>query len=173
MTTISVKNLSLEHTNDMIAHYINLSQEDKQARFMYRASEENITNYVKGLDKINFSSGRVFGAFYSGGDFKVNPILIGVAHLAIVDDKVVEISLSVDSRYRRLGCGSMLMNQLITRTQEIGYSKVKLSCLSINRAMVTLAIKTGFTMKSTDRSTSEGFLDLSHFKQKSLIIANN
>ncbi len=160
MTTISLKNLSLKYKDDMIAHYINLSQEDKRARFMYTPSEENIKNYVKNLDKINFSSGRVFGAFYNGGDFKAKPILIGIAHLAIVDDKVVEISLSVDSRYRRLGCGSMLMNRLITRTQEIGYCKLKLSCLSINRAMVNLAIQTGFTIESDDKSTLKGFLDL-------------
>lgn len=162
INTILFKSLGADDKNEVLAHYVNLSQEDKRFRFMSTISDENIQPFINSLDKTELSSNRLFGAFSVSNRQKTKPTLIGVAHISIIDDakKVTEVALSVDAQYRRLGIGMGLINQAIAYTQEMGCLTLTMSCSGSNTPMLSLARRSGFHIKYGELSDFEGSLNV-------------
>ncbi len=127
---------------------------------MSTVSNESIQSYINSLDKTDLFYKRAFGAF--SVNQKQKTTLIGIAHLILIDDrnKVAEVALSVDARYRRQGVGTALINQAVTYTEEVNYSTLMMHCSNSNTPMISLARASGFHMKSEALSDLEGSLTL-------------
>ena len=84
---------------------LNLASTDHHSRFLGEVCDAAIVNYAYGLD---LSEVVLMGAFDSGGR------LVGIseAHRTTAPD-IVEVSVSVDSAYRRQGLGRFLVARLL------------------------------------------------------------
>ena len=128
---IIVKMLGSWAKEEIIKHLIGLDDDSNRLRFGVRKSEESIKQYVEG---INFTSDRLYGAF----DGNVN--MVGFIHIANMTKKnVVEIGISVDSRYRKLRIGSKLFRKAVNYCKLYNIRTLYSFCLTENSAMMRMA----------------------------------
>ncbi len=87
--------------------------------------------------------------------------MIGVGRLAMTPDfDSAEFALLVHDRYQRKGLGDKLLRMLIDIGKEKGLGEISGEMLSENTKMVSLAMKLGFTPRSTGDGTTEVRLNL-------------
>lgn len=115
--------------------YCTLSDEDLYLRYFhfYRPSEEDIKKLVKLKDHVTIvveKDGEIIGegTIFTDGEF----------------------SLVVHPAYRKQGIGTLIVKELIKEAEKMGLSKVKFYTLPENYAMINLAKKLGFKMKSDE-----------------------
>ncbi len=133
-----------------MGHFTRLSEHDRQLRFRNYCTNEAIKKYLQSID---FVKDRILGI--SGED----SVLVAVAHITFyATHKVAEISLSVNSEYRRFGYGQALLNQAKQIAHDCSVSHLKISCLTSNRPMISLALKNGFCPEACEDDEWEGAL---------------
>lgn len=131
-----VQRLSRLQTDEILAHFGELSSEDLRLRFGAPAGDFALEKYVKGID---FSNDRVFGIF--DRDLK----LVSLAHLAVNRGQdCAELGLSVAPGARRRGHGEALLRRAATHAASLGLHMIYMHCLSENSALTGLARKSGF-----------------------------
>jgi len=144
-----VEILESSHRQYLLEHFMGLSESDRQFRFC-SCMKSTVEDY---LSKIDFTRDRVLGAW--NGD----SVLVGVGHLYFLEKhKVAYICLSVDSHFRGLGYGQILIEHAKKITRACCYPKLKILCSNLNTPIISLASKSGFCMVSCKDSEWEGAL---------------
>ena len=129
-----IDQLSAIDSQQVLAHLLRLSPEDRYLRFCTAASDEFIRRYVE--TTMVLDNNLTFGAFVRVGD-RVS--LIGLANIAIVNETSCELAFSIDEDLRGSGLARQLMRTAITKCEELGMSKLCMSCLRTNKKMQALA----------------------------------
>lgn len=149
--TITIKALGEWAKDDILKHLLELDEESKRLRFGIKASNEYITNYV---NKINFNSDdKCYGAF----DIKLR--LIGLVHLAKMNEDSAEIGISVAQDCRKNKIGQSLWQRAVGWARMAGCKYLYSFCLAENEAMIKLAKKENMTI-ITEYGDSEAKIKL-------------
>jgi RimJ/RimL family protein N-acetyltransferase len=69
--------------------------------------------------------------------------IVALAHVAIIDDGVAELGMSVDKSHRGMGCGQLLMQRITLYCKANKIHDLKMECLRENAQMRGLAEKAG------------------------------
>jgi GNAT superfamily N-acetyltransferase len=158
--TVLVKELRERDRRRMLRHFIELEASDRLLRFGSVLPDEQVTNYVNG---INFSRDMVFGVY--NRVFK----LVAVGHLAFaprdesstVTDKerVAEFGVSVSRSARGLGVGSRLFERAAIHCRNNDVDTLYMHCLSSNKTMMHIAKKAGMEIHR-DYGEADAYLKL-------------
>lgn len=103
MTTFSFRRLNEGLRATLVAHFLALPVKDRILRFGMALAPSVIAAYADGID---FGRDAVFGAH----DHR--QVLVGVAHVALEDDRA-ELALSVLPEHRCRGIGSALFKRAV------------------------------------------------------------
>ena len=115
----------------LLAHFLALGAEDRRLRFGSSLSAELVAQYVDGID---FGRDAVFGVY------DMSLLLVGVAHLALLDDHA-ELGLSVLPGHRGRGIGSALFERGAAHARNRSVPRLYMHCLNENAAVVHIARK--------------------------------
>jgi GNAT superfamily N-acetyltransferase len=146
---VPVKRLSGADRPALVAHFIQLDDEDRRLRFGTARSDESLREYV---DSLNLDRDAVFGVF----DDEL--ALAGVAHVAVSPESA-ELGVSVLPAARNRGIGTALFERanLFARTHYI--RTMFTHCLTENRSMMRLARKAGMVIV-TEAGEADARLEL-------------
>lgn len=141
--SILVRELHAGHREKILAHLLELSDDDRTLRFGMYTSDEVIERYVAGIDFLNDS---VFGVFDN------NLRLIGLAHLGYPlfgnqTNKTAEFGVSVSEVGRGKGIGSALFKRAATHARNTNIGILYVHCLSSNKVMMHIAKKAGMDIE--------------------------
>ena len=130
--SILVRELHAGHREKILAHLLELSDDDRTLRFGMYTSDEVIERYVAGIDFLNDS---VFGVFDN------NLRLIGLAHLGYPlfgnqTNKTAEFGVSVSEVGRGKGIGSALFKRAATHARNTNIGILYVHCLSSNLSLI-------------------------------------
>jgi len=129
-----VSQLGPADVSTMQQHLLRLDDIDRVQRFGQPAADEVITRYLAGLD---FERDAHYGVFADG---EVEPLLIGLCHLAIAPHGGFgEIGVSVDAGFRRLGVASRLLERAILHASNLGVAELCMYFLPYNKGLIELA----------------------------------
>jgi len=147
--TVPVKRLSGADRAALVAHFVQLGDEDRRLRFGSARGDDSLREYVESLD---FDRDAVFGVF----DDEL--ALAGVAHVAISPESA-ELGVSVLPGARKRGIGTALFERanLFARTRYI--RTMFTHCLTENRSMMRLARKAGMVIV-TEAGEADARLEL-------------
>jgi GNAT superfamily N-acetyltransferase len=158
--TVLVKELRERDRRRMLRHFLELEDTDRLLRFGSMLPDEQLTNYVNG---INFSRDMVFGVY--NRVFR----LVAVGHLAFaprdesstVTDKerVAEFGVSVSRSARGLGVGSRLFERAAIHCRNNDVDTLYMHCLSSNKTMMHIAKKAGMEIHR-DYGEADAYLKL-------------
>jgi RimJ/RimL family protein N-acetyltransferase len=144
---VPIRSLAPRHRTRIAAHLLQLDESDRYLRFGYPASDEQISQYVRGLD---FGRDEIFGIF----DRRLD--LIAMAHLAYAPEgeegSLAEFGVSVLSTRRGRGYGARLFEHALLHARNRGVDTLYIHALSENTAMLKIARKAGAAI---ERSGSE------------------
>lgn len=146
---IPILSLGPSHRSSLSAHFLALEPESLRLRFGHRPSAEWLEGYVARLD---FDRDALFGAF----DDQLR--LVGVAHLAVMDD-MAEIGVSVLPDQRGHGMGQALFNRAADHARNKAVTTLFTHCLAENGAMMAIARKNGMAVVR-DAGEAEAYLTL-------------
>ena len=132
MTTL-VQRLDKRARAALLAHFLALAPEDRRLRFGSSLSAGLIAQYV---GRIDFERDAAFGVH------DMSLLLVGVAHVAVVDD-YAELGLSVLPGHRGRGVGSALFERGAAHAQNRSVPRLYMHCLNENAAVVHIARKFG------------------------------
>lgn len=140
---VPVRELHARHRAQILEHLLRLNEEDRRLRFGTQTPDEIIRTYVEGLD---FNKDAVFGIFNL--DLK----LIGMAHLAYLprtknQAHSAEFGVSVLPEGRGQGLGTALLERAAVHSRNTRVEILYVHCLANNKAMMSLAQKTGMTVE--------------------------
>ena len=140
---VPVRELHAGHRAEILAHLLQLNEEDRRLRFGTQTPDEVIEDYVEHLD---FSKDTVFGIF------DLNLRLIGMAHLAYLPEikgqaRAAEFGVSVLPEGRAQGFGSALLQRSAVHSRNTHIETLYVHCLSSNKAMMHLAQKAGMRVE--------------------------
>ena len=133
---MQVEQISIEKKRNLIKRHLrNLNQADRQLRFFSPVANAVIDRYVDSLSDerdicfaiLNFDRKRI----------------VGLAHIARINDTTAELGMSVSSSHRGMGCGQLLMKRVALYCQAHRISDLKMECLRENAQMKCLAEKVG------------------------------
>lgn len=151
---VPIREIGPRYRDQLKRHLLELDEHDRYLRFGYVANDEQIRQYVDGID---FSVDRVFGIFNRKLD------LIAVAHLASPSDfrrnGFSEFGVSVAKSARGRGFGSRLFERAAIHAANDGVKTLYIHALSENAAMIQIARKAGASVARAG-SESECHLDL-------------
>ncbi len=133
MSTIAVQRLHEHSRSELLAHFLALPSDDRRLRFGASLSAQGIELYVQGID---FDRDAVFGVHDD------NLLLVGIAHLALLDDHA-ELGLSVLPGHRGRGVGSALFERGATHARNRSVPTLFMHCLRENAAIVRIAQRFG------------------------------
>ena len=154
LSTVPIRSIGTNERESIARHLLALDEDDRYLRFGYAASDEQIRQYVDGL---NFSRDEIFGIT----NRKLE--LIAVAHLAFdVDPKCssrAEFGVSVQAHARGRGYGTQLFARAVTHARNQGVVTLFIHALSENTVMLGIARKAGAVVER-DGSESEAWLSL-------------
>jgi len=141
--SILVRELHAGHREKILAHLLELSDDDRTLRFGMYTSDTVIERYVASIDFLNDS---VFGVFDS--DLR----LIGLAHLGYPlfgnqTNKTAEFGVSVSKAGRGKGIGSALFKRAATHARNTNIEILYVHCLSSNKVMMHIAKKAGMDIE--------------------------
>ena len=147
--TVPVKRLSGADRAALVAHFVQLGDEDRRLRFGSARGDDSLREYVESLD---FDRDAVFGVF----DDEL--ALAGVAHVATSPESA-ELGVSVLPGARKRGIGTALFERanLFARTRYI--RTMFTHCLTENRSMMRLARKAGMVIV-TEAGEADARLEL-------------
>lgn len=154
---VPIRSLAARHRPRIEAHLKSLGPNDRYLRFGYPASDNQIANYVSGLD---FDRDEVFGIFNRRLE------LIAMAHLAYERPQQVEgrpamaeFGVSVASTARGRGYGARLFDHAIMHARNRGIDRLFIHALSENLVMLRIARSAGATVER-DGGESQAWLRL-------------
>jgi GNAT superfamily N-acetyltransferase len=149
-----IRELNPRHKTRIARHLMTLNAADRYLRFGYLAQDEQIQNYVDGL---NFERDAIFGVFNDSLQ------LVAMAHLAFSVDRSLdacgEFGVSVQKKARGRGYGTKLFERAVRHARNAGVHLFFIHALSENTAMLKIARKGGATVVK-DGSESEAYLQL-------------
>src|SRR4051812_33824767 len=119
MATI-VQRLDKRARAALLAHFIALAPEDRRLRFGSTLSAGLIAQYV---GRIDFDRDAAFGVH------DMSLVLVGVAHVAVVDD-YAELGLSVLPGHRGQGVGSALFERGAAHARNRSVPRLYMHCLN-------------------------------------------
>ena len=131
--SIAVQRLAEHARAALLEHFLTLSPDDRHLRFGSSLSAEGIATYV---DRIDFERDAVFVVHDD------DLLLVGVAHLAFLDDHA-ELGLSVLPGHRGRGVGSALFERGAAHARNRSVPRLFMHCLRENAAVVHIAQKFG------------------------------
>jgi RimJ/RimL family protein N-acetyltransferase len=158
--TVLVKELRERDRRRMLRHFLELEDSDRLLRFGSMLPDEQVTNYVNG---INFSRDMVFGVY--NRVFR----LVAVGHLAFAPrdesstvtekERVAEFGVSVSRSARGLGVGSRLFERAAIHCRNNDVDTLYMHCLSSNKTMMHIAKKAGMEIHR-DYGEADAYLKL-------------
>jgi len=158
---VPIRDLHARHRRRILSHLMELDEHDRYLRFGYRATTEQIQQYVASID---FKRDEVFGIFNS----KLH--LVAVAHLAAMPGKgpagdgssrgrAMEFGVSVLPSGRGKGLGLRLFEHAIVHARNQHASHLMIHALSENGPMLKIAAKAGAAIER-DGPDAEAWLKL-------------
>ena len=133
-----IRKLSVRHRERIARHLLALDERDRYLRFGYAATDEQIRNYVKGLD---FERDVLFGIY----NWRFE--LVAMAHLAHSVDRSLtacaEFGVSVLKSARGHGYGNKLFARAVIHARNEGVKLMFIHALSENKIMLGIARKAG------------------------------
>ena len=132
-STIEVQRLSEISRPALMAHFLALSTEDRRLRFGASLSAERIEAYIAEID---------FGCDAAFGVFDDELALVGVAHLAFLDD-TAELGISVLPDHRGRGAGRALLARAAEHARNRFVPRLFMHCLAENAAIMHIARTSG------------------------------
>ena len=151
--------LDVTDLSSVTDHVLALTPYDRYLRFCGAMSDAAIARLLQ--QRVS-SSGHVFiGCFYQRG-------LVGVVQIAQPngEDDYAEVAISVGSDHRRAGIAKMMVDHAIHYARTGRILGLSVSTLPENMAMISLAKKLGFQIRTT-QNLVEGFLALKHVRRGS------
>jgi GNAT superfamily N-acetyltransferase len=133
VSTIEVQRLNQSARPALATHFAALSGDDRRLRFGTPLSAERIDAYVAEID---FGRDAVFGIFDD------DLALVGVAHVAILDD-AAELGISVLPDHRGRGAGRALFARAAEHARNRFVPRLFMHCLAENAAMMHIARTSG------------------------------
>ena len=133
MSTIAVQRLPERSRSELLAHFLALSPEDLRLRFGSPIAADAIDRYVQ---RIDFDRDAAFGVHDD------SLVLVGVAHVAFLDDQA-ELGLSVLPGHRGRGVGSALFERGAAHARNRSVPTLFMHCLRENAAIVHIARRFG------------------------------
>lgn len=153
---VPIRALAESHRPRILAHLLELDARDRYLRFGFPASDEQIEQYVQGID---FGRDEVFGIFNR------KLVLLAVAHVAFLPpaeaaaSPAVEFGVSVLTHARGRGYGQRLFDRATLHARNRGVGEMIVHALSENTAMLRIARKAGASVVR-DGGESEARLQL-------------
>lgn len=158
--TVPVKELAERDRRRMLKHFLALEKPDRLLRFGAHTSDDQLANYVFGID---FSRDMVFGVY--NRVFR----LAAVGHLAFAPrdaknsssekERVAEFGVSVLRAARGLGIGSKLFERAAIHCRNNDIDTLYMHCLSSNKTMMHIAKKAGMEIHR-DYGEADAYLKL-------------
>ena len=160
---VLVRELGEKDRERLLAHFIELDEDDRLLRFGQVTPDRVIENYVRTLD---FGRDTVFGVF----DRHLQ--LVGVGHLAYLpaegDTRTAEFGVSVSESVRGQGIGTRLFERAAIRSRNTHVTTLYIHCLSRNTTMMHIAKKAGMKIEYA-YGEADAYLTLSPADQNSII----
>lgn len=160
---VLIRELGEKDRERLLAHFIELGEEDRLLRFGQITPDHVIENYVRTLD---FGRDTVFGVF----DGRLQ--LVGVGHLAYLpaegDKRTAEFGVSVSESVRGQGIGTKLFERAAIRSRNTHVTTLYIHCLSRNTTMMHIAKKAGMKIEYA-YGEADAFLTLAPADQNSII----
>lgn len=151
----TIRRLGDRHRGRIVRHLAALDVHDRYLRFGYQATDEQIQQYVDGLD---FTRDAIFGIYSRRLE------LVAMAHLAHSVDSTyaacAEFGVSVLPAVRGHGYGSKLFARAMRHARNAGVELMFIHALAENTAMLSIARKAGATVER-DGSEARAYLRLS------------
>jgi RimJ/RimL family protein N-acetyltransferase len=145
---VPIRSLGPGHRDRIAAHLLALDEHDRYLRFGYPATDEQIGNYVTGLD---FDRDDIFGIYNRKLD------LIAMAHLAFLEEGTAnagaEFGVSVAKKARGRGYGERLFERAVMHARNEGVELIFIHALSENTAMIKIARNAGATLERAGSET--------------------
>jgi len=139
-TWVPIRPLAARHRDRILAHLLALPGRDRYLRFGFAASDEQVAQYVEGL---NFERDEVLGIFNR------RLRLLAMAHLAYLapePDRAearAEFGVSVAANARGRGYGSRLFDLAVLHARNRGVRTLVIHALSENTPMLKIAHNAG------------------------------
>lgn len=153
-TLVPIRSLGENHRGRIAQHLLALDPQDRYLRFGQWTRDEQIQQYVDGLD---FERDEIFGIYNR------KLALIAVAHLAYAKDQrydsCAEFGVSVLPGARGRGYGARLFDRAAMHASNDGVSLMFIHALTENAAMLKIARNAGARVER-DGSESEAYLRL-------------
>jgi len=151
---VPIRPLAPRHRPKILAHLLQLSEQDRYLRFGYPATDEQVARYVAQID---FGRDEIFGIFNRRLE------LAAMAHLAYSVDpqwsSCAEFGVSVAQAYRGRKLGARLFERAVNQARNQGVHMLFIHALSENAAMLRIARNAGARVER-DGSESEAYLSL-------------
>jgi len=160
---VLIRELGEKDRERLLAHFIELDEDDRLLRFGQVTPNHVIENYVRTLD---FGRDTVFGVF----DRHLQ--LVGVGHLAYLpadgDTRTAEFGVSVSESVRGQGIGTRLFERAAIRSRNTHVTTLYIHCLSRNSTMMHIAKKAGMKIEYA-YGEADAYLTLAPADQNSII----
>lgn len=131
---VPVRSLSAADRPALIEHLLALHEQDRYLRFGHTIGEEQIRDYVAGID---FADGEVLGIFNRRLE------LLGMSHLADLGPEEAEFGVSVLPKARGRGFGQLLFEHACLHARARGVKVLVIHSLAENEAMLSIARHAG------------------------------
>ena len=140
---VPIRSLGASQRGRIIAHLLALDERDRYLRFGYPARDEQIANYVQGLD---FDRDDIYGVF----DRRLQ--VVALAHLAFAGsgqgcESCAEFGVSVAADSRGRGFATRLFERAVMHARNEGVQCLFIHALSENVAMLRIARKAGAVLE--------------------------
>ncbi len=159
---VRISTLHLADKSEISAHLLALPERDRYLRFGFYATDEQIQNYVNGL---NFERDHIYGIYNR------QALLVAVAHVAnsstpnhtpysfgLALSSSAEFGVSVLPAYRGKGYGGRLFSRAVIHARNQGVSEFHIQALSENAQMLRIAKKHGATLVNYGSETEAHLL---------------
>ncbi|ACC72036.1 GNAT family protein [Paraburkholderia phymatum] len=160
---VLVRELGEKDRQRLLAHFLELGEDDRLLRFGQVTPDHVIENYVRTLD---FGRDTVFGVF----DRHLQ--LVGVGHLAYLPaeggTRTAEFGVSVSESVRGQGIGTKLFERAAIRSRNTHVTSLYIHCLSRNTTMMHIAKKAGMKIEYA-YGEADAYLTLAPADQNSII----
>jgi RimJ/RimL family protein N-acetyltransferase len=136
MNDYSLVKLFPSSGEEIIRHFIEMSEDDRYLRFGYKISDVNLAKYIV----TSFETGN--NTWYG---IKINNCLVATIHIAISHD-VAEFAFTTAEGHRGKKLGQLLFARGYQMIVEHQITRIYLACLSKNEAIKNIARKFGLSV---------------------------
>ena len=131
---VPVRSMSEEDRPAMVGHLLALDEQDRYLRFGHTVSAEQVSDYVA---RIDFARSEALGIFNRRLE------LLGLSHLALLNDDEAEFGVSVLPKARGRGYGQLLFEHACLHARARGVKALVIHTLAENTAMMAIARHAG------------------------------